>query len=285
MEIVHSVLRMQALSKRYRAEGSTIAFVPTMGFLHEGHLSLVRQAKKMAEMTVVSIFVNPTQFGPAEDFEDYPRDLIHDLDMLKEARTDIVFNPEPGDIYPKDFETKVTVTKSSSILCGAARPGHFDGVATIVSKLFNIISPNYAIFGRKDYQQAFIIKRMVRDLNFPVEIFLSPTVRESDGLAMSSRNSYLNADERNIAPLIYRSLKEGEKMLQENWSDLQAVRERIMVVIGGESDIHVEYLELLDAETLAPPKDETEEILIAVAAKLGRTRLIDNITVKKMEKE
>lgn len=278
MKVINNISEMREFSREEQRAGRSIAVVPTMGYLHEGHLSLVDTAFENADTVIVTIFVNPSQFGPGEDFDKYPRNTERDLTLCRERGVDAVFVPSMGDMYPEGFSTWVSEEKLSSGLCGRSRPSHFRGVTTVVSKLFNIVLPDVAVFGRKDYQQSAVIKRMVRDLNFPVRIITAPIVREKDGLAMSSRNKYLSAEERRKALSIYNSLKEAEKAVAEGErSSLALVRdiEGTITLAGG----RVDYVEVLDAENLKSLDDVTGTVLVAVAAFFGNTRLIDNITV------
>ncbi len=286
MEIIKSAEEMQSRAKALRKEGKTIGFVPTMGALHEGHLSLVRRAKEENDITVVSIFVNPTQFGPKEDFNRYPRDLEGDSQKLASLGVDILFYPSVEDIYPEGYRTYVTVEELSDKLCGAFRPGHFRGVATVVTILFNIVMPHRAYFGLKDYQQSVIIRRMVRDLRMDIDIVACPTVREPDGLAMSSRNTYLNEKERKSATVLYRALKEAEKVLLSGGS-FQSARERMQETIREEPLVRqLQYASIYDPETLDELSDRDyqkyrgREVLLAVALYLGPARLIDNLIVR-----
>lgn len=279
MEVIHNIQRMQAVALRNRQQGRNVALVPTMGYLHDGHLSLVRQARQMAEIVVVSIFVNPTQFGPSEDFESYPRDLIRDCDLLQHSQVDIVFAPEADEMYGKDFSTRIEMTGITDMLCGTSRPGHFSGVMTVVTKLFNIVLPDFALFGQKDYQQSVVIRRMVRDLNMPVEISVCSTVRESDGLALSSRNTYLSEEERKVAPLIYQALQKAEEWVRDGERSAEKIRKKILALYGEEPSLNVEYVEVVDPDTLQPVKKISRPAVIAVAVRLGETRLIDNTMV------
>jgi len=261
-----------------RDKGITIGFVPTMGALHEGHLSLVRKSKQDGRFTVVSIFVNPTQFGPDEDLQKYPRDYMRDKNMLAECDVDFIYFPTNESLYSFDFSTWVNEDVVSAKLCGRTRKGHFRGVLTIVAKLFLIAMPDVAYFGQKDYQQAILIKKMVRDLNFPVEIEVMPTIRESDGLAMSSRNIYLNPDQRRDALTFYRTLKTIEKLFdngEKNISNLIGIGKQYFVENSGNAEL--EYLEILDSENLDDIENISGRAVVAIAGKVGQTRLIDNI--------
>jgi len=281
MRIVTRLEDMQRLSLEYKRRGKTVGFVPTMGYLHEGHTSLINIARKHADIVVVSIFVNPIQFGPSEDYDRYPRDIERDKEILEKMGVDIMFYPSVDDLYPKGFTTYVEVKGLSDKLCGRYRPGHFRGVTTVVAKLFNIVMPDIAVFGEKDAQQAIIIKRMVRDLNFPVKIIVGPTVREPDGLAMSSRNEYLTEEERKVAPAIYQSLLLAKNLVEQGERDASKIIAAMHEFLSKYDRIRVEYIEIVDKEELNPiERLEKGEALIAIAAYLGKARLIDNITVK-----
>ena len=266
---------MQAASDELRKD-RRIAFVPTMGYLHEGHLALVRKARELADVVVVSIFVNPIQFGPTEDLARYPRDFDRDAALLEKERTDIIFYPNDGEMYEDGFTTYVEVKKLEDHLCGKTRVGHFIGVATVVAKLFNIVKPHYAIFGQKDYQQLTVIERMVRDLNMDVEIVPYPTVREPDGLAMSSRNTYLSDMERKKARLISASLRKAEEMVRSSERNADTIRRAVEDILHQEDGIDVEYINICDTGTLEDVAVVAGKAVIAVACRIGRTRLIDN---------
>ncbi|MCD6081895.1 pantoate--beta-alanine ligase [candidate division WOR-3 bacterium] len=281
MRIVTKSEDMQRLSIEYKRQGKTVGFVPTMGYLHEGHTSLINIAHKYADVVVVSIFVNPIQFGPSEDYDRYPRDIERDKEILEKMGVDVMFYPSVDDMYPKGFTTYVEVKGLSDKLCGRYRPGHFRGVTTVVAKLFNIVMPDVAVFGEKDAQQAIIIKRMVRDLNFPVKIIVGPTVREPDGLAMSSRNEYLTEEERKVAPAIYQSLLLAKGLVEQGERDTSKIIAAMQEFLSKYDRIKVEYIEIVDKEELNPiERLEKGEALIAIAAYLGKARLIDNISVK-----
>lgn len=279
MDIVSNASSMRDFARVVHARHQKLALVPTMGALHEGHLSLVKKASEVADTVVVSIFVNPKQFGPQEDFSKYPRDLRSDLQLLSNLKVDCVFSPEPREMYPERFRTFVEVEEWSSRLCGATRPGHFRGVTTVVAKLFHIVSPDVAVFGKKDAQQALIIERMVRDLNFGIEIVTCPIVREKDGLAMSSRNRYLNPAERQAATVLYRSLLRARSVTENGESGASIIRKAMMEVFESEPLARVDYIEFVDPNTLEPVEQARKKTLIALAAFLGSTRLIDNWTV------
>ncbi len=278
MKTITKIKKMQEYSTSLRKRGMSIAVVPTMGCLHEGHLKLVDTAKKHADAVIVTIFVNPTQFGPKEDFSKYPRPFRKDLNLCKKHGANAVFTPSPGEMYTADFTTWVEELTLSKSLCGKSRPGHFRGVTTVVAKLFNATLPDFAVFGRKDFQQAKIIQRMVRDLNFPVKIVLENIVREKDGLAKSSRNIYLSVQERKGALSISRSLKSAKLAISKGEKGIETVRKNIVSEIeagGG----RIDYVEIVSSENLEPVKYFSGKILIAVASFFGKTRLIDNIEI------
>lgn len=281
MEIVTRAPRMTLLSREARARGERIGFVPTMGALHEGHLSLLRRARQASTLVVMSLFVNPAQFGPGEDFQRYPRDLARDADLAREAGTQILYAPEEREVYPPGFGTAVTVETLDSVLEGAGRPGHFRGVATVVTKLLNRVSPHVAFFGQKDAQQAVLVRRMVRDLEMDVEIEIGPTVREADGLALSSRNVYLNPEERRAAPVLCRALRRAESaIVSEEERDPERVLSLIRETVATEPLVSLEYAAVVDGDTLRPLEKIRGSVLVPLAARLGATRLIDNILLK-----
>ncbi len=279
MEVIKSVETMQNRARQLRQEGFTIGFVPTMGFLHEGHLSLVDIANEHADFVVMSIYVNPTQFGEGEDFEDYPRDFDRDRKLAQERGVGLIFYPDNEELYPENYHTYITVEDLSNKLCGASRPGHFRGVATIVTKLFNIVQPDYAVFGRKDAQQAFILKRLVRDLHLPVQILTGEIIREEDGLAMSSRNTYLSPDERTQALQLNRGLRAAKKMVESGTTDSNIIIDEIRSHWKDQPAITEDYISVVDLNNLDPLSQINQPALIAVAAYVGTTRLIDNIIV------
>jgi len=276
MQIIETVSAMGDWSEHKWRAGERIALVPTMGFLHEGHLCLVRDAKQRADRVVVSIFVNPTQFGPGEDFAAYPRDFERDCRLLEKEQIDIVFHPALEAMYPDGAETYIEVEKLSLPLCGALRPGHFRGVATAVAKLFNMIGPHVAIFGEKDYQQLQVIRKMVRDLSMAVEIIGHPIVREADGLAMSSRNAYLTAAERQAAVCLSRSLCKAERLLRRGESSAQSLLSLVSAELAKEPLANLEYVKLCDPETLMDLESVDRTALLALAVRFGKARLIDN---------
>lgn len=272
---------MQSLSRKLRSENKTIGFVPTMGALHEGHLNLVRCSKDENDVTVVSIFVNPVQFGPKEDFKQYPRDIVGDLKKLSSFNVDAVFIPDQREMYPEGFSISIDVGHIGQILCGVTRPWHFNGVATVVAKLFNIVMPDRAYFGQKDFQQTVVIKKLVRELNFGVGIIICPTVRESDGLAMSSRNSHLRQDERKVATILYRALKEGEALIiKKGIEDSLHIKKEMERIISSEPLARIEYIEIIHPDTLMKLEKIRLPMVICLAARIGETRLIDNIIVE-----
>ena len=280
MRVIRSIQEMYKLSESARKEGKIIGFVPTMGYLHEGHLSLIRIARKRCDLLVVSIFVNPTQFGPNEDLNSYPRDFERDSKLCEKEGVDVIFAPTAEEMYPDGYSTWVEVKGPvTEVLCGAFRPGHFRGVTTVVAKLFNIVQPHFAVFGQKDAQQLVVIKKMTRELNFPVEIVAAPTVREKDGLAMSSRNEYLNENERKVAPKIYQSLILAKNMLLRGERDTEKIKNEMRKFLENAKLIKVQYIDIVDADTLEPLKNARGRVMVALAAFLGRARLIDNIIV------
>ena len=280
MRVTKKISEAQVLARRIREEGKTIGLVPTMGYLHEGHLSLIRQARKDCQQVFISIFVNPTQFGPAEDYKSYPRDFLRDKRLAEKEGVDIIFAPSPGEMYPAPFHTFVEVEKLSEPLCGRSRPGHFRGVATVVAKLFNIIRPHIAYFGQKDAQQAIIIKRMVHDLDMDVEIEVLPIVREKDGLALSSRNQHLNEAERRAAPILYKSLQEAERMIKLGERQSRNIIRRMEEMIKGENLAKIDYLAIVDGEALKERERVEGKVFIALAVRIGKTRLIDNLMLE-----
>jgi pantoate--beta-alanine ligase len=287
MEIINRRKRMSSVARKIRREQDrTIGLVPTMGALHEGHLSLVREARRMCDVVVVSVFVNPTQFGPGEDFAHYPRDLTKDTALLTDYNVDYIFAPPAEEIYPRGFATYVTVEGLSEQMEGAARPGHFRGVATVVSILLNVVRPDFAFFGQKDAQQGLIIKRLVRDLAFDTEIIILPTVREDSGLAMSSRNLYLSPEEQQAAPVIHRALAKAKESFKEGERSGHRLAEIVRTTIEAEPRARIDYVNISDAETLEKmDKLDDRPILITVAVYFGKTRLIDNTVLNSSRKK
>ena len=280
MNTIHSVCDMQQWSCATREAGKKIAFVPTMGFLHEGHVALMREGKGMGDYLVVSIFVNPTQFGVDEDYEDYPRDLEGDTEKASSAGGNIIFAPSVKEMYPSGYQTFVAVEKVTQNLCGASRPIHFQGVTTVVAKLFNIVKPHVAIFGEKDYQQLVTIRQMTRDLNFDIEIIGMPTIREEDGLAMSSRNKYLSAEEKKQALCLFNALNQVEKLFQGGEKNAKKLIDRATEIIRVQPAAAIDYVKVCHPETIEDLEWIDDRALIALAVKIGKTRLIDNRTLK-----
>lgn len=280
MKLCRTVEEIRAVSAEARRAGRSIGFVPTMGYLHAGHLALIERARAENEVVVVSIFVNPTQFGPNEDLARYPRDLPRDLDLCRKAGVDAVFAPEPAEMYPGGFQTYIEVEELSRGLCGQSRPGHFRGVATVVAKLFAIVGPDRAYFGEKDAQQLRVIQRLVRDLNLPVTVVPVPTVREPDGLAMSSRNAYLREDERRAALVLSRALARARELVAAGELRTAAILAEMSAVLAAEPLARVDYLAIVDDETLAPVEVIDRPVLAALAVYIGQTRLIDNLVLR-----
>jgi pantoate--beta-alanine ligase len=284
MQIVFTIATMQRLARKWQRAGTRIGFVPTMGYLHNGHLSLVKRARQAIGKNgkvVVSIYVNPTQFAPTEDLSKYPRDLKRDLKLLRELNVDVVFTPSDGEMYPgkseNEFSTYVVEEKLSQIMEGVSRPTHFRGVTTIVGKLFNIVLPDVAVFGQKDFQQAAIVKRMVTELNFPVRIIVAPTLREADGLAMSSRNKYLIGDLRRQATVLWRAIQKAKAALKKSGAVPAAkLKADLKVLIESEPSARLDYVEFFEPETLSPVSKVTRGMQMALAVFIGKIRLIDN---------
>lgn len=280
IEIITAVKDMQKRSDKMRCQGKTIVFVPTMGYLHAGHLSLIREGKKYGDDMVVSIFVNPKQFGPNEDLETYPRNFERDIDLLKKEGVNTVFAPNVPEIYGKNYQTHVELEKLPNHLCGLTRPAFFKGVATVVTKLFNIVKPHVTIFGQKDYQQLSVIRQMVRDLNFDIKVVGAPTIRESDGLAMSSRNTYLTRDQRLSALSLYKSLKEAQTLVENGLKDTAKIIDTAAKLIQSHPETEIDYITICDPETLDDVKTIDKPALMALAVKVGKARLIDNMILK-----
>lgn len=282
MEIITDILTMQHRADGLRREEKRIGVVPTMGFLHDGHLSLIKIARERCDVVIVTLFVNPTQFAPHEDFAAYPRYIERDTALCRDAGCDILFSPETGEMYSHGHETYVIVEHSTQSMEGVSRPDHFRGVSTVVTKLFNITKPHVAVFGQKDAQQAFVIKRMVRDLNFDIEIIIGPTVREADGLAMSSRNSYLTPDQRRDAAAISHALFEARRAVEMGERTTDAVLRVMQSALSRVPSLSLDYISFVDAETLKQAQhfEKGTTILIAIAARIGSTRLIDNILIE-----
>ena len=279
MEVTTTIESVRSLVRAAHGRGERIGLVPTMGALHVGHVSLIEAAVKNGDFVVVSIFVNPTQFGPGEDFEKYPRPLEADLEICKKAGVDVVFAPTPEQMYPSENLTWVNVEKLTEPLCGRNRPGHFRGVTTVCAKLFNIVAPDVAYFGQKDGQQAIVIQRMVADLNMPLEIVVCPTVREPSGLAVSSRNQYLSDQQKKDAANIYASLQECRRMIETGVANARQIITRMQEILQQVPSIEIEYISIVDAQTLKDIEAISGKVLVAAAVKIGPARLIDNILV------
>lgn len=277
MKVITAISDMQSLAESLRKEGKKIGFVPTMGYLHEGHLSLIRKAREECDVLVASIFVNPTQFGPNEDLDRYPRDAEGDRKKCEASGVDILFMPGAKDMYPEKPAVFVTVEGVSEILEGAVRPGHFRGVATVVDKLFNIVKPHKSYFGQKDFQQCVVIKRMARGLNMDVDVIVLPTMRETDGLAMSSRNSYLNAEERRAATVLFRALTAAHDLFLAESREPEKLKNKMRAVVLKEPGITIDYVEIADSESLVPLSTASNSMVMLIAVRLGSTRLIDNM--------
>lgn len=283
MQTISGIEKMKTRARRLRERGKSIGFVPTMGDLHEGHLSLIRESMARTEKTVVSIFVNPAQFGPGEDFASYPRNLNKDSSVLSGMEVDVLFAPSEDEMYPHGFKTCVQVEKLQDRLLGRSRPGHFKGVCTVVLKLFNIVQPDVAFFGQKDAQQAVILKKMVEDLNLDVRLEILPIVRDEDGLAISSRNRYLNPEEKKAAKILSASLREAQEWIEGSERESAAVVERMRRKINSESLARIDYLEIVDGASLEPMDKITDRALIDLGVYIGKTRLIDNAVVRLKE--
>jgi len=277
MEIIRNIAAMKEFVRKVKNNGATLGFVPTMGYLHEGHLSLMRQAKAACDVVVASIFVNPIQFGPGEDYETYPRDLSRDAAVAEGAGVDVIFAPSVQEMYPSDFRSYVEVIDITSRLCGVSRPGHFRGVTTVVNKLFNIVQPDQAFFGQKDAQQVVVIKQMVKDLNMNVKVMTGPIIRETDGLAMSSRNVYLTEEERKAALVLSRSLRDVRQRLLAGERDAGQLRAFLEAQIAAEPLADIDYISICEASTLQEVDMVSGSVLIALAVRFGKTRLIDNM--------
>ncbi|KLO23607.1 pantoate--beta-alanine ligase [Marinitoga sp. 1155] len=277
MEIINNINKMKNIRNELIKKGKTIGFVPTMGYLHKGHLSLVEQARKDNDIVIVSIFVNPTQFGPNEDFDRYPRDMERDMEMLKPFNVDYIFHPSVEEIYPENYSTYVEEIKLTKVLCGKSRPGHFKGVTTIVSKLFNIVRPTRAYFGQKDAQQFRVLRKMVNDLNMDVQMIEMPIIREHDGLAMSSRNIYLSKEERIQALALNKSLKKAKELYENGEKSAKKIKTEMQKIFNEYPLVKVDYIEIVDEYTLENVENISDKVLIAVAAFVGKARLIDNI--------
>lgn len=281
MKIVNTVIEMQSIVNYHKRKGDKIVCVPTMGYFHEGHISLMKLAKDYGDIVVVTLFVNPTQFGPNEDYYRYPRDFERDVTLAKSADVDYLFAPTVEEMYPDDYYTKVTVSKFTDVFEGIKRPGHFDGVATVVAKLFNVTKPDVAIFGQKDYQQTLVVKQLVKDLLFDIKIVVAPIVREKDGLAMSSRNVYLSPEERKIAPEIFSALNLGRNAILNGEKRRKVINSIVIEHLRKFTQFYIDYVSAVRADDLTEPEEFTsaENVVILVAVYLGKTRLIDNMVV------
>ena len=276
MQLVHTIAEVREIVSSWRKEGLTVGLVPTMGYLHEGHQSLIKKSVEQNDRTVVSVFVNPIQFGPNEDLATYPRDINRDMEKVSEAGGDLIFNQEPSEMYPGHFTSFIDTTETTELLCGAVRPIHFRGVCTVVGKLFNIVCPDRAYFGQKDAQQLATIKRFARDLNFPIEIVACPIIREEDGLAKSSRNTYLSPEERKAALILSQSLKLGKKAIEEGEKSAKKIIDIITTNIKTEPLARIDYVEVVDFDNIQRVDTIEGETLVAIAVYIGKTRLIDN---------
>jgi len=282
MEVIKTIKEMKEFSSQARRAGKTIAFVPTMGYFHDGHLSLMREGRRRGNLLMISLFVNPTQFGPNEDFKNYPRDFERDSKMAEEVGVDVLFAPEASDMYPLNHQTIVRVEKVTQNLCGRSRPIHFQGVTTVVMMLFEIVMPQVAIFGEKDYQQLVTIQQMVRDLHLSVEVVGMPTVREVDGLAMSSRNAYLLPEERKAALSLYRSLQKAKELLRKGERKADRILHEMKGIFQSEPLVRIDYVQICDATTLQDVDRIEGDVVVALAAYLGKTRLIDNLVYRNL---
>jgi pantoate--beta-alanine ligase len=280
MNVIKSVTEMQVFSDACRKQGKTIVFVPTMGYLHQGHAHLMQEGRKLGDVLIVSIFVNPTQFGPGEDFEKYPRDWDRDAQLCASANVDVIFAPTAEEMYPQGYQTLITVSQVSENLCGVSRPTHFQGVATVVAKLFNCTKPHVALFGEKDFQQLVVIKRMVKDLNMDTQIIGVPTVREQGGLAMSSRNTYLSTEERISALSLSQGLAQARELFQQGERSALVLIATVREIIEKEKCAAVDYIKVCDIETLQDIETIARPAVMALAVKIGKARLIDNIVLK-----
>ena len=276
MQVVKTVKEVRDIVSGWKREGLSVGLVPTMGYLHEGHRRLIEKSVSENDRTVVSVFVNPIQFGPSEDLASYPRDLQRDMDVVGSAGGDLIYHPEPSEMYPGHFTSFIDTSETTELLCGAVRPGHFRGVCTVVGKLFNIVMPERAYFGQKDAQQLATIRRFVRDLNFNVQIVACPIVRESDGLAKSSRNTYLSADERQAALVLSQSLQKGKALIDAGERDAAAVKEAIRAHLLTQPLARIDYVEVVDNENIRRVERISGSTLVAIAVYIGKTRLIDN---------
>lgn len=282
MKVTESISELRNIIKSERTNGKRIAFVPTMGYLHNGHLNLMKIARQNGDFVVVSIFVNPTQFGPNEDFERYPRDIARDSELCQSVGVDLIYTPQVIDMYPIGYASIIKISKVTEMLEGEKRPGHFDGVATVVAKLFNIVMPDTAIFGQKDFQQCLLIKKMVKDLNFDIEIIVAPTLRENDGLAMSSRNVYLNVKDREVASILFATLERAKQLIEQGETDRKIINAFMINNLRKIENLKIDYAVSALANDLSFPDYfmAGDEVVLLLAVFLGKTRLIDNTTIK-----
>jgi len=277
MKVINEVDKMKTYARIMKKQNKMIGFIPTMGYLHEGHLSLIRAARKQSDLVVLSIFVNPIQFGPNEDYKKYPRDISKDEELARLCGVDVIFYPDKNEMYPKGYSTYVDVEKLTEGLCGETRPGHFRGVTTVVLKLFEIVRPDIAYFGQKDAQQAFVIKKMIEDLNLDVVLKILPTVREEDGLALSSRNTYLSGQEREDGALLYQSLNLARDLVLSGEKDAKKIVKKMKDLLSSSQNIKIDYISISDTKNIEEVSSVRGEVLIAVACFMGSTRLIDNV--------
>ena len=285
MKVVSTIEEVRKIVKEWKSNGFSVGLVPTMGYLHEGHASLIKKASQENDRVVVSDFVNPTQFAPNEDFESYPRDIHHDTEIAEENGADIIFNPDAQEMYGSDFTTFVNMTGPTEELCGKSRPVHFKGVCTVVSKLFNIVTPDRAYFGQKDAQQLAVIMKMVKDLNFSIEVVACPIIREEDGLAKSSRNTYLSSEERNAALILSKSLNEAKRMVLDGEKEVKNIKAKINQIISTEPLARVDYAEVVSFPEIVPLEYIKGDFLVAIAVYIGKTRLIDNFIIENGEEK
>lgn len=285
MKVIREIDKMKTHSKIMRKENKLVGFVPTMGYFHEGHLNLIRAARKQVDIVIVSVFVNPIQFMPNEDFEKYPRDISRDEELAKSCGVDVIFYPKKEDMYPHGYSTYIEVEKLTDNLCGKSRPGHFRGVTTVVAKLFEIVRPDIAYFGQKDAQQAFVVRKMVEDLSMGVVIKIMPIIREENGLAMSSRNVYLSKSERKDASVLYHALSQAEELIRSGEKDAKKIIKKIRNLVNEKPSAKIDYVSIADTKALKDVKSVKEEALIALAVFIGKTRLIDNIIINPKELE
>lgn len=283
MKTITNIQQMQKYADQFRQEKKVIGFVPTMGYLHNGHLSLIKIIRPQCDVLVVSIFVNPTQFGPSEDLNAYPKDLERDLELCQKEGVDVIFHPSVEAMYPKPFYTFIKVEKMTEIMCGKSRPGHFRGVATVIAKLFNIVKPHVAIFGEKDFQQLQVLRHMVKNLNYDIKILNAPILREDDGLALSSRNKYLKSNERKDALVLYRSLQLAKDKFSKGEQNVAVLKREMEKLLRESPSVKIDYIDMVNPNTFEPVDIISDDTLVALAVYIGQTRLIDNIVLKKAD--